>query len=115
MKPLLAVLVALLLACTLTGWPVVGASADQAPAGAGAHPAPEATKKKKAKPTASPTATPTPAAPRATVPTRRPVDAEGERWVQIAMFAGGGLLAAVLGFFAIGSVLRFTAKRRAGR
>lgn len=109
-KPVLAGLLALVLALGIAGL-AVEARAQPVPASAvGYHPLPEATKKKKATPSA--TATPRPSA---VTTTRRPVDIEGERWVQIAMLAGGGLLAAVLAFFTVGTVLRFSAKRRARR
>lgn len=118
MKTLVAMVAALVVACSLAGLPMAGAHADTRPADlAGQRPMPEATKKKTPKATAKPTATPsghvsaTPAAP----PTRRPVDEEGERWVQIAMIAGGGLLGIVLVFFGIGTLLRYTGRRRSAR
>ncbi|PZQ50540.1 MAG: hypothetical protein DI570_25380, partial [Phenylobacterium zucineum] len=62
---------------------------------------------KKKTPKAKPTATPTPTPPSPTPsPTRTAAEIEGDRWVQLALIAGGGLLAAVLVFFAIGALLR---------
>ena len=64
--------------------------------------APKAAAKPAAKPKATPTPTPTPTSAR----TRSAADIEGERWVQLAVIAGGGLLAAVIAFFVIGALLR---------
>lgn len=108
------IVTALVLALTLTGAPASGASISRPAAPvAGLHPMPEATKTPKPKKTPKATATPSPevtATPIST--TRRPVDEEGERWVQLAMLVGGGLLGAVLVFFAVGSLLRLGNRRR---
>ncbi len=77
---------------------------------AGAHPMPEATKQKKT-PKATPSATPS-AEPRPT--TRSQAEIEGDRWVQLALVVGGGLLGCVLVFFLIGSLLRRRPRRRDG-
>jgi hypothetical protein len=109
MKPMTLLVAALVLVLGVgliaTGGPVPGQ-----PAFAAGQPLPEATKKKtpKAKPSATPTvATPSPVA------TRRPIDDEGERWVQLAVIGGGGLLACVLAFFGIGALLRHRTKVKA--
>lgn len=109
------VVAALVIAISLTGAPASGASISvQAGPVAGLHPMPEATKSTKKKKTPKPTVTtPSPevtATPIST--TRRPVDEEGERWVQLAWLVGGGLLGSVLVFFAVGSLLRLGARRR---
>ncbi len=100
----------LVLGCglVLAGGPILTAPAYAA----GLHPAPEATKKKttKAKPKPTPTPTPSTATP-APTPTRSAVDIEGDRWVQLAVIAGGGLLAAVGVFFGIGALLRRKPRR----
>lgn len=117
-KTLVAMVAALVVALTLAGLPFSGAHAEPRPADfAGQRPMPEATKKKTPKATAKPTATPSvqPTATPVPMPTRRPVDEEGERWVRIAMIAGGGLLGIVLVFFGIGSLLRYTGRRRSAR
>ncbi len=123
MRAVAVALVALALTLALGGTPASGTPASghavDRPAApvAGAHPEPLATKKPKPKKTPKPSPSPsvsqspTPAP----APTRRPVDEEGERWVQLAWVVGGGLLGSVLAFFAIGSLMRFTARRRAGR
>jgi hypothetical protein len=43
---------------------------------------------------------------------RTAADEEGERWVQLAFVAGGGLLGAVALFFCIGALLRRRPKPR---
>lgn len=82
---------------------VVSSAATAPPAqAAGLQPVPEATTKKTPKPKATPTtATPTPLAT-----TRRPIDEEGDRWVQLALVGGGGLLACVVVFFGVGTLRR---------
>ena len=90
-----------------------------APAGVVALPQPEATKTKKAKKTKKPQATPTPtpiATPTHTPTPRGRTDAEleGDRWVQVALVAGGGLLGSVLAFFGIGALMRSGRRRRVG-
>ncbi len=109
MKPLVACLAALVLALTL------GLSASGQPANA--YPArepvpqhvlpaaPTKTTKPKPKPSVTPTPTPSPSAS-ATTRRRTAADEEGERWVQLALVAGGGLLGAVILFFGIGALLR---------
>jgi hypothetical protein len=105
MKPLVAGLAALVLALTF------GLSASALPAQAGPVPhhvlpaAPAKTTKPKPKPSATPTPTPSPSAT-ATSRRRTAADEEGERWVQLALVAGGGLLGAVALFFGIGALLR---------
>jgi hypothetical protein len=113
MKPLVAGLAALVLALTFG----LSASARPAQAGPAVGPvpqhvlpaAPAKTTKPKPKPSASPTATPS-----ATVTPRgrTAADEEGERWVQLAFVAGGGLLGAVALFFCIGALLRRRPKPR---
>ncbi len=114
MKPLVASLAALALALTL------GLSAPARPAQAdpvgGAGPqqvlpaAPSKTTKPKPKPSATPTPSPSvTATPRG----RTAADEEGERWVQLALVAGGGLLGAVALFFGIGALLRRRPRPRA--
>jgi hypothetical protein len=107
-----ALVAALVLAVGLSAY-LIGAVDAAAPAvAAGSHPLPEATKKKTPKPTASPTPTPS-STPTPT--TRSAADAEGERWVQLAVIAGGGLLGSVLVFFLLGWVLRRRPRRRPRR
>ena len=118
MRAVAVALVALALTLTLGGTPASGDAVDRPAAPvAGTHPEPLATKKPKPKKTPKPSPSPSvSASPTPTpAPTRRPVDEEGERWVQLAWVVGGGLLGSVLAFFAIGSLMRFTARRRAGR
>lgn len=108
MKPLMAGLAALALALTL------GVTAPSRPAQAeparGPVPqhalpaAPSKTTKPKPKPSASPT--PTPSASTTATRHRTAADEEGERWVQLALVAGGGLLGCVALFFGIGALLR---------
>lgn len=112
-KPLVAGVAALLLAVTLGfAGPAVIAGADApavAPAGVVLPEAPKKTPKAKATP--KPTPTPTPAS----TPTVRPRSAaeiEGDRWVQIATIAGGGMLGCVALFFAIGALLRRKPRQR---
>jgi hypothetical protein len=106
-KPLLAAVAALALALTLgLGIPAPSARADSGvvvqqhllPA------APQKTSKAKPPKTASPTPTPVVATP--TTRTRSAAEEEGDRWVQIALVAGGGLLGCVIVFFGIGALLR---------
>ena len=109
---LVAMLVATLVLAVGVGVAASGHPASGQPAyAAGAYPVPEATKK-----TPKPKKTPTPAVMPSSVaptfaPTRRPVDDEGDRWVQLALVGGGGLLAAVLAFFGIGALLRHRSRR----
>jgi len=109
MKPLVAGLAALTLAAILgLGGTPGPAQADPAAGVAPQHVLPAApSKTTKPKPKPKPTASPT-ASPSATAAPRTPTAAEleGERWVQLAMVAGGGLLGAVALFFAIGALLR---------
>ncbi|MCA0297336.1 MAG: hypothetical protein LCH96_18895 [Actinobacteria bacterium] len=81
--------------------------APQAALAAGANPVPEATKKKTPKPTRSATPTPTP-----TSTGRTPAQIEGDRWIQLAVIVGGGLIGSVLVFFLIGALLRRRPRRR---
>lgn len=109
MKRLVAGFAALLLSLTLgVGSPVALARAEPPVAAPAQRVLPEAPKKTpKPKPKPTPTATPS-ATPTAT-PTARPRSAaeeEGDRWVLIAMIAGGGLLGCVALFFGIGALLR---------
>ncbi|HSK34894.1 MAG TPA: hypothetical protein VK903_15540 [Propionicimonas sp.] len=111
MKPLVAGLAALALALSLgLSAPAPAAQAD--PGGVVAQhvlpAAPTKTTKPKPKPKPTkPSATPSPTPETSTVArTRTAAEEEGERWVQIAMVAGGGLLGCVAIFFAIGAFLR---------
>ena len=111
MKALVASLAALALALALAVFaPSHLAVADPAAGLVPQHVLPAApSKTTKPKPKPKPTATPTPtASPSASVPPRRQTAAEeeGERWVQIAMVAGGGLLGSMALFFGIGTLLR---------
>jgi hypothetical protein len=115
MKPLVAGLAALVLALTFG----LNASARPAQAGPALGPvpqhllpaAPAKTTKPKPKPTTTPTPTPSPSAT-ATTRRRTAADEEGDRWVQIALVAGSGLLGAVALFFGIGAILRRRPKPR---
>ncbi|MGV8907741.1 MAG: hypothetical protein ACOH1Y_02070 [Propionicimonas sp.] len=108
MKPMLAVVAALTLAFSLN----LGVPAPFARADSGAvvvqqqvlPAAPQKTSKPKPVKTQSPTATPAAATP--TAKPRSAAEEEGDRWVQIAMVAGGGLLGCVIVFFGIGALLR---------
>lgn len=112
---MVATVAALILAITMTGTPAGANVNSGVPAVAVAqHPVPEATKKKTPKPSPSASAA-SAASASPSVATRRPVDEEGERWVQIALIAGGGLFGSVLVFFAIGSFMRWTSRRRSRR
>ncbi len=66
---------------------------------------PEATKKPTAK--ASPSASPSPSPS-----VRRPVDEEGDRWVNLAVIAGSGLMGTVVAFLIAGALLRRRGRRR---
>lgn len=118
MKQLLACVASLVLAVTFGGFtPAAGgqfATAVAVEYHLVAPVAPEApvapTKKKTPKPTATPS--PTPASTTPTGRARSAADEDGDRWVQLAMIAGGGLLGSVLVFFGIGALLR---RRRPGR
>jgi len=109
MKPLVAGLAALVLALTFgLGAPGQPAQADPARGPVPQHvlpAAPAKTTKPKPKPSVTPTPTPPPSAT-ATSRRRTAADEEGERWVQLALVAGGGLLGAVILFFGIGALLR---------
>jgi len=107
-KPLVAAFAALALALSLgLGAPAPPAQADSGGVVVQQHVLPEAPKKT---PKAKPSKTPSPSAtPSAATPTARPRSAaeeEGDRWVQIALVVGGGLLGCVIVFFGIGAVLR---------
>ncbi len=110
MKPLLACAAALVFALTL-GLSAQPASGDQlvAPVAGQQLLVPAAPEKKTPKPSATPTATPSPVQ---TVRQRTEAEIEGDRWVQIAWVAGGGLLGCVLVFFAIGALVRRKGRRR---
>jgi hypothetical protein len=107
-KPLLAAVAALALALTLgLGVTAPSARADSGGVAVQQHllpAAPQKTSKPKPSKTPSPTATPAAATP--TARTRSAAEEEGDRWVQIALIAGGGLLGCVIVFFGIGAVLR---------
>lgn len=108
---MVAGIVGLLLAMGLgLASPVVIARAEIPAVAPAQHVLPEAPKKTpKAKP--KPTPTPTPVS----TPTVRPRSAgevEGDRWVQIATIAGGGMLGCVALFFVIGALLRRKPRRR---
>lgn len=77
-----------------------------------AQPLPAESTKKKRKKKASASATPTPM-PSSTPTPRSAADEEGDRWLMLAAIAGGGLLVAVLVFFALGALLR--RRPRSGR
>jgi hypothetical protein len=113
MKPLVAGLAALVLALTF------GLNASERPAQAGPAlgPVPQhvlpAAPAKTTKPKPKPSATPTPSpSATATARHRTAADEEGDRWVQLALVAGGGLLGAVALFFGIGALLRRRPKPR---
>ena len=108
MKPLVAAVAALALALSLgLGVPAPPAQADSGGVVVSQHVLPEAPKKTpKAKPSKSPSPSATPAASTPTARPRSAAEEEGDRWVQIAMVVGGGLLGCVLVFFGIGAVLR---------
>ncbi|MEA4945130.1 MAG: hypothetical protein VB080_11920 [Propionicimonas sp.] len=63
-------------------------------------------------PTPGASATPTPTPSYSYTP--RP-DPEGDRWLQLAIYGGGGLLGAVILFMIIGSLLRLKYRRQARR
>jgi hypothetical protein len=113
MKPLMAGFAALVLALTFG----LSASALPAQAGPARGPAPQhvlpaaPAKTTKPKPTATPTPTPSPSST-ATTRRRTAADEEGDRWVQLALVAGGGLLGAVILFFGVGALLRRRPKPR---
>ncbi len=116
MKPLVAGLAALALAFTIgLSAPARPAHADPADGNVPQHAlpaAPSKTTKPKPKPSATPT--PTPSASATTTARRRTAaDEEGDRWVQLAMVAGGGLLGCVAVFFGIGALLRRRPKPKA--
>jgi len=107
-KPLVAAFAALALALSLgLGAPAPPAQADSGGVVVQQHVLPEAPKKT---PKPKPSKTPSPSAtPAASTPTARPrtaAEEEGDRWVQIALVVGGGLLGCVIVFFGIGAVLR---------
>ncbi|HEY3340072.1 MAG TPA: hypothetical protein VGK18_16355 [Propionicimonas sp.] len=107
MKPLVAGLAALALALTLgLSAPARPAKADPAGGVVPQHALPAAPSKT-TKPKPKPSATPTPSPSATATPRgRTAADEEGERWVQLALVAGGGLLGAVALFFGIGALLR---------
>ena len=72
--------------------------------------APSKTTKPKPKPSATPTPTPSASA---TSRRQSAAEEEGERWVQIAMVAGGALLGSMALFFGIGTLLRRRPRPRA--
>jgi pyruvate/2-oxoglutarate dehydrogenase complex dihydrolipoamide acyltransferase (E2) component len=108
MKPLVAGLAALALALTLGLSAPAPAQADPVGGAVPQHVLPAApSKTTKPKPKPKPSATPTPSPSVTATPRgRTAADEEGERWVQLAMVAGGGLLGAVALFFGIGALLR---------
>lgn len=107
MKSFVAMLAAVVLAVG-TGLVVLTTPVATAAYATGQQVLPEATrkktpkKKKKSTPKASATATPSPS-PSAT---RTAAEEDGERWVQLAVIGGGGLIACVLAFFGIGALMR---------
>jgi hypothetical protein len=102
MRSLAALVTALVLALGC-GLSLVVVSSGAPPAvAAGSHPVPEATRKK----TPKATATPSPLGATSTPRARTAADEEGERWVQLAVIGGGGLLGAVVVFLTIGALLR---------
>ena len=109
MKPLLACVAALALALILNlGAPATAAQPDSGAVAVAVAErvlpaAPQKTSKPKP-PKKTPTPTPAVATPAATP--RSAAEVEGERWVQIAMIVGGGLLGCVVVFFTIGALLR---------
>jgi hypothetical protein len=107
MKPLVAGLAALALTLTLAvGAPARPALADPAPGTVPQHVLPAAPSKT-TKPKPKPTATPTPTPSVAITPIgRTAAEEEGDRWVQLALVAGGGLLGCVALFFGIGALIR---------
>ena len=115
MKPLLAAVAALALALSLgLGIPALSARADSGGVAVQQHVLPAAPKKTpKAKPHKTPSPTATPAATTPAPRQRSAAEEEGDRWVQIALVVGGGLLGCVLVFFVIGAVLRRRPRSRA--
>jgi len=115
MRNFVAMVAALALALAVTGFVTQAAVPTQLGASVALKPAPEATKTAKPKKTKTPKATPTPSATEtpSVSAARRAADAEGDRWVQIAMVAGGGLLGSVLAFFGVGALMRAGRRRRA--
>jgi hypothetical protein len=104
MKSLVLLVATLALSLGLAIAPGLAPASPSAWAG-GVQPMPAATTKKPPKASATPSgtssATPAPA------PTgKSAVEEEGDRWLQLAVVGGGGLLAAVLVFFGIGALLR---------
>lgn len=71
------------------------------------RPLPRATDEPSATPSADPSASPTPAG-------RRPVDEEGDRWVNLATIAGIGLIGTVVAFMITGALMRRRSRRREG-
>ena len=118
LKPVVLALACLAVGLVLTGAALPGAVPRPPAPGqvVAAVPVPEKTKKPKPKPSsASPSAEPTPTA--TPTPSRVPTAAEleGDRWLQVAVVAGIGLLGTVVLLFGIGALVRFRRRRRARR
>ena len=117
---------AALLAAGVLGWGPAGAAVAAPlpallpeaplPAQTTAPSKPNYTAPASAKPSATTTPGPTVTATATATakPTPRP-DPEGERWVQLAIVGGGGLLGAVVFFMIIGSLLRLKYRHQARR
>lgn len=109
MKPLVACVAAL---AFVLAWGLFAQSAEALPSAPGItvrqHPVPL---KKTPRPKPSPSVSPTTAEPSMAPRPRSAAEIEGDRWVQLAMFGGGGLLGAVLVFFAVGALIRRPRRR----
>lgn len=99
----LAIVAIVLLA--LLAWPPAAAADPAQPV------APQATTSPTPTPEESTTATPTTPTTPTAQPGPRP-DPEGDRWVQLAVVAGGSLLGAVFMFMVIGGIIRAVNRRR---